>query len=587
MQQAAATAGGALGILRGIGVRQVRLTAGLILFLYLLSHYINHALGNISYATMDAWLAWHIWWWRIPIVNSTLYAAAATHFSLGLWALYQRRHFRYTVAEITQLVLGLSIPLWLASHFGAQRVSGWLFGREPAHYALTLFAYWVTRQHMIAVQFILLTIAWTHACIGLYFWLRLKPFFKWAWPVLFAIAVLLPPSAMMGAHHGAQEIVALAKDPQWRAQNLHPMPPPQRAVIDEITLFYFPIGYAAAIVLVFAARGVRALRERRHGMVTVTYPNRQVKVPKGLSVLEASLRFNIPHASVCGGRARCTCRVRVVSDRGALPRPSGREAFVLARVGAVADPSIRLACQLRPQTDVAVIPILPTNIGADFVRNRRRLNIGEERYVVSMFIDMRGSTKLSGAQLPFDTVFLINRFVEAASEAVSSSGGQPNQFVGDGVLALFGLDTDPATACRQALRAASAVASNVAYLNHQFASEMREPIQYGIGIHAGEVIVGDIGFRGHTVFTALGDAVNVASRLQDLTKELDCKVVVSEDVCKTAGLSSDVLTQMDVAIRGRDGQMTVRIANDPTVFASLLDPAPASDEPLSEAVAAE
>jgi len=161
-------------------------------------------------------------------------------------------------------------------------------------------------------------------------------------------------------------------------------------------------------------------------------------------------------------------------------------------------------------------------------------------------------------------------------------------FCGNGVLALFGLDTDPATACRKALRAASAVASNVAYPNHQFASEMREPIQYGIGIHAGEVIVGDIGFRGHTVFTALGDAVNVASRLQDLTKELDCKVVVSEEVCKTAGLSSDVLTQTDVAIRGHDGQMmTVRIASDPTVFASLLDPAPASDEPLSEAVAAE
>src|SRR5947208_234084 len=83
---------------------------------------------------------------------------------------------------------------------------------------------------------------------------------------------------------------------------------------------------------------------------------------------------------------------------------SGREAFVLARVGADPDPSIRLACQLRPQTDVAVIPVLPTNIGADFVRNRRRLNIGEERYVVSMFVDMRGSTKLSGARLPFDTV---------------------------------------------------------------------------------------------------------------------------------------------------------------------------------------
>jgi adenylate cyclase len=366
---------------------------------------------------------------------------------------------------------------------------------------------------MIAVQFVLLTVAWTHACIGLYFWLRLKPFFKWAGPILLAIAVVLPPLAMIGAHHGAREVVELAKDPQWRAQSLQFMPPPQRTVVDEITLFYFPIGYAAAIALVFAARGVRTLRERRRGMFTVSYPSRQVRVPKGMSVLEASLRFKVPHASVCGGRARCsTCRVRVVSDQSALPRPTGREAFVLARVGATSDPSIRLACQLRPQTDVAVIPLLPPHIGADFVRNRRRINIGNERYVVSMFVDMRGSTKLTEKRLPFDIVFLINRFVDAASQAVTDAGGQPNQFVGDGVLALFGLDVDPATACRQALRAASLVASNIAYLNHQFATEVHEPIQYGIGIHGGEVIVGDIGFRGHTIFTALGDSVNVAPR---------------------------------------------------------------------------
>src|SRR5204862_7323585 len=85
-------------------------------------------------------------------------------------------------------------------------------------------------------------------------------------------------------------------------------------------------------------------------------------------------------------------------------------------------PSIRLACQLRPQTDVAVIPVLPPHIGADFVRNRRRINIGEERYVVSMFVDMRGSTKLSEERLPFDIVFLITRFVDAASHAVTDAG---------------------------------------------------------------------------------------------------------------------------------------------------------------------
>src|SRR4029079_11526137 len=191
---------------------------------------------------------------------------------------------------------------------------------------------------------------------------------------------------------------------------------------------------------------------------------RKVRSPRGLTILETSLRYNVPHASVCGGKARCsTCRVRVISDRTTLPPPSGRESLVLSRVGAGANPAIRLACQLRPKNDVAVIPVLPANVGADFVRNRQRINIGEEHYVVSMFIDMRGSTRLAETKLPFDTVFLINRFLEAASQAVIDAGGQPNQFVGDGLLALFALDTDPATACRQAMRAAAMVASNVEY----------------------------------------------------------------------------------------------------------------------------
>jgi adenylate cyclase len=558
--------------LRGIGVRQVRLASGLVMFSYIFSHFFNHALGNFSYDTMEAWLRFHVWWWRIPVVNFTLYAAATTHFSLGLWALYQRRHFRYTVIEITQLVFGLSIPLLIASHLGIVRLGGLLFGRDPPIYAPPLLAYWVNRPYMVGVQFVLLTVAWTHACIGLYFWLRLKPFFKWAAPFLLAIAVLLPPLAMTGTHRGAHEVTERVAQPQWRAEHIKITPPAQRAAIEEITLFYFPILYGSAIVLVFVARGVRALLESRRGSITVSYPNRRVRVPKGLSILETSLRFNIPHASVCGGRARCsTCRVRVVSDRGALPPPSGREAFVLARVGARANPAIRLACQLRPQADVAVIPVLPANVGADFVRNRSRVNIGEERYIVSMFVDMRGSTKLAEARLPFDIVFLINRFLEAASQAVIDAGGQPNQFVGDGLLALFGLDVDPATACRQAIRAAAMVASNVEYMNHEFGTELQEPIQFGIGIHGGEVIIGDIGFRDHTVFTALGDAVNVAARLQDMTKTLNCTVVVSENVCKNAGIAPDRLTRTDVAIRGRDQPMAVYTAADATLLASLFD----------------
>ena len=141
-----------------------------------------------------------------------------------------------------------------------------------------------------------------------------------------------------------------------------------------------------------------------------------------------------------------------------------------------------------------------------------------------------------------------------------------------------------ATACRQALRAASLVASNVAYLNHQFATEVREPIQFGIGIHGGEVIVGDIGFRGHTVFTALGDSVNVAARLQDLTKTSIARSSSRKRSARPRASLSDALTRTEVAIRGRDEPMIVRTAADPTVLASLLDPQSDPDEPqLSEA----
>lgn len=562
--------------LRGIGVRQVRLATGLVMFAYIFSHFFNHALGVISYDAMEAWLWYHVMVWRLPVINDFLYISAVIHFSLGLWALYQRRHFRYTGAELTQLLLGLSIPLWLADHLGAQRLTGALFDTPPFNYATPLFGYWVAAPHNIVLQFISLTIAWAHACIGLYFWLRLKSFFDWAAPYLLSVAILLPTLAMVGAHHGGREVAQLANDSEWRKENLQSVTAPQARLIKEITLVYFPLGYAAAIGLVFVARGVRTWRERRRGLIAISFPDRQVRVPKGVSVLEACLRHSIPHASVCGGRARCsTCRIRVLGDISALPPPSGREAFVLDRVGVTANPSIRLACQLRPDSDISVIPILPSSMNANLLRKGRRMNIGKEHYVVSMFVDMRGSTKLAEARLPFDVVFLINRFLAAVSQAALDAGGQPNQFIGDGTLALFGLECAPETACRQAMRAAARVAANVDQMNRQLKADLREPIQYGIGIHGGEVIVGDIGFKDHTVFTALGDPVNVAARLQDLTKTLNCRAVISEEVCVTADLASDALDRTEVAIRGRDEPMIVRKVEDPVVLTGLVDAAAA------------
>ncbi len=120
------------------------------------------------------------------------------------------------------------------------------------------------------------------------------------------------------------------------------------------------------------------------------------------------------------------------------------------------------------------------------------------------------------------------------------------------------------------------VAANVAHMNHQFAGDLREPLQFGIGIHGGEVIVGDVGYRERRVFTALGDAVNVAARLQDMTKSLNCRAIVSEDVCRMAGISIAALTSTTIAIRGREQPMAIRTIVDPAMLTGLMDPAVAT-----------
>jgi adenylate cyclase len=553
---------------RGIGLRQIRLASGTILFAYLVSHFLNHALGNISTEALAWGVEWHTAFWRFLPVAVVFYAACFTHALLGIWALYQRRQFRWKAIEPLQLVLGLSIPLLIIVHIVGVRLGQSLFGHEKL-YPQELYLFFVGARQRLWTMTAVLVIAWVHGCIGLYFWLRMRAFFMRAAPFLLAAAVLIPTLSLLGIYQGGRNIVAEADKPEWQSQNLS-----QRQVgthaeqntLDRISDDMVN-GYLALLGFALLARGARAIRERRGGMISLSYGNgRKLRVPKGLSVLEASLRHNVPHASVCGGRARCsTCRIRIIGDCSALPAPSSREAFVLARVGS-SDPSIRLACQLRPTTDLSFFQLfLPHAASASPTR------IGQERYLVSLFVDMRGSTQLAEKRLPFDTVFIVNRFLGAVSQAVIESGGRPNQFAGDGMLALFGLTGGPQQACRQALRAAAQIARNVDELNQMLSHDLREPIRFGIGIHGGEVIVGDIGYRDHVVFTALGDAVNVAARLQDMTKTLGCEAIFSEEVRITAGLAADALPQQEVTIRGRNEPMIVRTVTDTQELLALVN----------------
>lgn len=560
------------------GVRSVRLTSGLVLFTYVGTHLLNHSLGNISLAWLERDLLVQKFIWQGWLGTAALYSALVTHFFLALWALYERRSVHWTPSELTQLLLGLCIPPLLANHLAGTRIAFAAFDLNKG-YAHVLYSLWVVSPSFGWIQLTLLVVAWLHGCFGVYFWLRVKPWFE-AWrSVLLSIAVLLPVLALLGYLQGGREVMALAQDPAWRATATT-----ASAIGTETQRLWladlrndFLLFDGGALLVVLLARLARTISERWSGRIRVRYPDgRSVFAPVGFSVLEASRMAGIPHASTCGGRARCTlCRVRVASDMP-LPVPAEVERRVLERLGADWQ-SVRLACQLRPRHDVSVWPLVPLEASKAFLQRRQQQSIAEERFAAFMFVDMRDSTQLAAARLPFDSIFIVGHFLSAISAAVVQAGGLPNQFLGDAVLAIFGLQTDPATACRQALTALPLVAANIERLNTAIRQQVTQPIRFGIGLHCGRAVIGEIGFRDHVTFTALGDPLNVASRLQQMTKEIGCEAVISEEVFRHAEVSGANLPQHAAQLRGRDEPVEVRVLQECGADASGLTWTPSAD----------
>jgi adenylate cyclase len=539
-------------------LRKLRLCTGLMLFAYVTTHLLDHALGNISLQAMEAGLIVQKWIWQGVIGTAALYFALITHYLLGLWALHERRHFGWTATEVVQLVLGLSIPFLLMNHLFVTRISLAAFGTQKG-YAQELYSFWVAAPQLGALQVSVLIVAWTHGCIGMYQWLRLKPILHAWMPYLLCAAVLLPVLALLGFFQAGRTLLAVSQDPSWRAANLNPWqigtPPQNRQLILWRNLSLLTL--AALLAGVLLARLVRAVRERRGAAFRVTYPNgRSVRVPLGFSVLEASRSARIPHASICGGRGRCsTCRIRVFDGASLIPGPSSGELAVLKRVAA--EPGVRLACQSRPQGDVSVAPLLPSNWPLTALNPRDWPMPGEERFIVVLMVDMRNSTRLAETRLPFDAVFIVDRFVTAAAAAVDASGGRCSHFLGDGLMATFGLACGAQDACLQALHALIAIGRNIAALNRVLLAEIGEGVRFGVGIHCGSAVVGEVGQGAMRTFTTLGDAANMAARLEALCKEFGSEAVISDDVWRIAGLSPGGLPSHETVLRGRSEALLV------------------------------
>jgi adenylate cyclase len=543
-------------------LRQVRLCSGLVCFTYVSLHLTNHALGNVSLAAMERCLLVQKFIWQGWIGTTALYTALSVHFVLGLYALYERRRLHWTPPELAQLLLGLAVPPLLANHLAVTRIAFSEFGLNKG-YAQELYSFWIASPTLGWVQLTLLVVAWLHGCLGIAFWLRAKPWFARVRAPLLVIAVLLPVLALLGYLQAGRAVLALAQDPTWRAATtatVHTGTAEENLWLTNLRNDFLLFD-GVAIAVIVLARLARGAVDRRRGRVCISYPDgRKQHVPLGFSVMEASLIAGIPHAGLCGSRARCSlCRVRVLGAP-LLPQPEEAERRVLARLQADSA-HIRLACQLRPTSDVAVMPLVPLDAQEAFLHRRQQRAMPQEHFVAVMMVDMRGATQLAAARLPYDNVFILGRFIAAISSAVLDAGGVPNQFLGDGVLAIFGLQCDARLACRQAVAAVALVARNIRQLNAALVHELPAPIDFGVGLHCGQAVVGEIGFRDHVAFTALGDAPNTASRLEALTRDLSCQAIVSDDVLSHAGMIDDMLALEShlASLRGRTEPVAVRL----------------------------
>ncbi len=528
---------------RRIGLRQIRLITGLILFSFATLHFINHALALISVDTAQAFQQARLSLTRSLPGQAILIGSFALHFGLGLARFMRARNWRLGARNIVQLLFGLLIPILLIRHVMGMAAVNQMFGIDTDY----AWAFWSMWPGEALNQAILMTLVWVHGCIGLHHWMNDKGWYRralWFW---YGLAVLIPTLSFAGFVTASR---AASLGPAYK----DPFKPGEYAQY-ETALWYSEWTYYAILGLAVAIWAGLLLADRFRPRIAVSYADRGViQAPRGFTILDVSRMNRIPHASVCGGRARCsTCRVRVIAGLDQLPPASDTERAVLNRVGAPAN--VRLACQLRPTTNLTISTLLPANMDANQSARADKYLWGVEQDVTLLFCDIRGFTTMSEGRLSFDVVFLLNQFLGRMAEAIEDTGGFVDKFMGDGIMAIFGMDEPVQDGARRAIAAARAMGGALDALNQSLREELPAPLSMGIGLHTGPAILGRIGAaaRSETLapLTALGATVNLASRLESKTKDLAVQTIVSADCMTAAALTpGDRVTQQTIEVRG-------------------------------------
>ena len=536
-------------------VRRSRTISGCILFFYVFTHLLNHSLGLISLDTMEQGRAIFLRFWRHDVLFYVLYGALSIHFLLGVYALARRRSFRMSRKEWIRNSCAVLIPFFLASHLSITLWGSRFLGLNDS-YAFMIISTYIFDPFGYIILGLMLMLVWTHGSIGIIGLIEFREFYSKRRGLFQGLILGLPLIAYGGYIRASIELSEASQSNPITIleliSNSNFTPEIGEKIVSLSDLLQFLV-YPILLSLFVAFYFIRNLLEKRFNSIQVQYTDgTNINVSRGSSLLEASHKAGRYHESVCGGRGRCTtCRVRVTSSLGELPKPNKIEQSVINRLNF--DQSLRLACQLRPETDIEINPLIKlVNHDKQNLRFSNQENLsGIEKETVIMFCDLRGFTRLSDGKMPFDVVFILNKYFKLVTDAVEENKGRIDKFIGDGVMAIFDKDTTISKNCKNALKGAAMITTYLNELNDELSTDDIEPLRLGIGIHSGNAIIGKMGYGEASTDTAIGDTVNVASRLEQLTKDYSCQLMFSSIVAENAELDKTKLNSVKTKIRGK------------------------------------
>ena len=263
------------------------------------------------------------------------------------------------------------------------------------------------------------------------------------------------------------------------------------------------------------------------------------------TLLQISMDNKIPHLHECGGSGRCTtCRVRVIDGaRNLTSRTLIEKQTASFRNW---DPTVRLACQTYPKGDVRLQRLVWTSGEINKLQLETvPLGSAEERSIAFLFCDLRNFTTMASQNLAFDVAHLLNRFYTALGDPILMNNGVIYQYVGDEIVGIFGTAGGTKEKnCTDAVRAALGMQYAAHRLNNIDGADFDTKLKIGIGINYGRAFIGHLGHPKHRQFAVVGDPVNIASRIQSLTKETGCNILASQTVIDA--IPEDTLVMSDV-----------------------------------------